>query len=78
MYKISYTGDGVTTEFQFAFPFFQNADVHVAIDDVLQSDVAGIYAVVPNDDFSGGSIVFQTAPAAIQTLIYFAELHWRA
>ena len=38
MYKISYTGDGATTEFPFAFSFFQNADVHVAIDEVLQSD----------------------------------------
>ena len=32
MYKVSYTGDGQTTEFVFVFPFFQVADVHVAID----------------------------------------------
>ena len=68
MYKISYTGDGATTEFPFAFSFFQNADVHVAIDEVLQSDASGIYSVVPNDDFSGGTIVFQTAPAARATM----------
>ena len=38
MYKISYTGDGTNTEFVFSFPFFQNADIKVAIDDVLLDD----------------------------------------
>ena len=59
MYKISYVADGVTTEYQFVFPFFQNADVHVAIDGVATDAAAGIYSVVPNDDFTGGSVVFQ-------------------
>ncbi len=74
MYKISYTGDGATTEFPFAFSFFQNADVHVAIDEVLQSDASGIYSVVPNDNFSGGTIVFQTAPAARATIDIFRRI----
>lgn len=74
MYKISYTGDGATTEFPFAFSFFQNADVHVAIDEVLQSETSGIYSVVPNDDFSGGTIVFQTAPAANTTIDIFRRI----
>ncbi len=59
MYKISYTGDGATTEYVFAFPFFQVADVHVALDDV---DTTTGYTIVPNDDFTGGRVIFATAP----------------
>ena len=60
MYKVSYTGDGQTSEFVFAFPFFQVADVCVAIDNVLLNTG---FSVVPNDDFSGGRVVFSDAPA---------------
>lgn len=35
MYKISYVGDGVNTEFVFTFPFFQNADIKVCVDNEL-------------------------------------------
>ena len=35
MYKISYVADGTTTEFAFSFPFFQCADICVAIDGVI-------------------------------------------
>lgn len=63
MYKISYIADGATTEFAFAFPYFQTADVHVVInngtDNVLYN-----YSIVPNEDFSGGNIVFDDAPIA--------------
>ena len=60
MYKISYTGDGTETEFAFLFPFFQNADVKVAVNNtILTTDD---YDVNPNDDFSGGLVVFATAP----------------
>ena len=57
MYKISYVSDGIMTEFDFQFPFFQIADVHVAINENL----SGLnYSVVPNEDFSGGRVVFDT------------------
>ncbi len=59
MYKISYTGDGQTTEFLFAFPFFQIADVHVAID---ETQIESGFSVIPNDDFTGGRIIFVDAP----------------
>ena len=59
MYKISYTGDGATTEFVFAFPFFQVADVHVALDNV---ETTSGFTVVPNDDFTGGRVIFVSAP----------------
>ena len=61
MYKISYTGNGVDTEFVFAFPFFQNADIKIAIDNVLVADTN--YDVNPNNDFIGGTVVFATPPA---------------
>lgn len=61
MHKISYTGDGQTTEFQFAFPFFQNADIHVSLDNVSQD--ADTYTVYPNSDLSGGMVRILPAPA---------------
>ncbi len=61
MYKTSYTGNGTDTEFVFAFPFFQNADVKVALDNVLLD--ADSYDVNPNDNFNGGLVVFSVAPA---------------
>lgn len=64
MYRICYVGDGVQTEFAFNFPFFQNADVRVSINgDILDAN-AGIYSVIPNQDFTGGTLVFADAPAA--------------
>ena len=60
MYKVSYTGDGTTTEYVFAFPYFQVADVHVAFDD---TELTSGYSVVPYDDFTGGRVIFETAPA---------------
>lgn len=74
MYKISYVADGVTTEYQFVFPFFQNADVRVAIDDAVVVPDAGIYSVVPNNDFTGGSIVFQVPPTADVTIDIFRRI----
>ena len=61
MYKISYTGDGQTTQYIFAFPFFQDADVRVAINESVL-DFAN-YAVVANDNFDGGTVSFLTPPA---------------
>ena len=68
MYKISYTGDGITSEYVFVFPFFQVADVHVALDNVV---ITSGYTVVPNDEFTGGRIIFEVAPQTdIQIDIY--------
>ena len=61
MYKVSYTGDGQTTEFIFSFPFFQTADVCVAID---EAQISSGFSVIPNDNFTGGRVVFVTAPGA--------------
>lgn len=62
MHKISYTGDGETNEYLFAFPFFQTSDVRVALNNVVQD--ASKYSVIANEDFTGGSVVF---PAPVDT-----------
>lgn len=72
MYKISYVGDGETTEYAFSFPFFQNADIKVCINDVLLNDTQ--YDVNPNDDFSGGLVVFSDAPASDVNIDIFRQV----
>lgn len=71
MYKVSYTGDGITTEYVFAFPFFQVADVHVALD---ESDETTGYSVVPNDDFTGGRVIFEIAPESDVKIDIFRQI----
>ena len=72
MYKISYVSDGNTTEYGFTFPFFQNADVKVAIDNVLLNDSQ--YDVNPNSDFSGGLVVFPDAPESGKIIDIFRQI----
>ncbi|MBO7042669.1 MAG: hypothetical protein J6W08_02265 [Alphaproteobacteria bacterium] len=72
MYKISYTGDGSNTEFVFSFPFFQNADIKVAIDNVLLDDTQ--YDVNPNSNFNGGSVVFASAPLSGKHIDIFRKV----
>lgn len=73
MYKISYIADGATTEFGFSFPFFQTADVRVAIDEVIDGENHN-FAVMPNEDFSGGNIVFDVAPAIDTKIDIFRQI----
>lgn len=72
MYKISYVADGTTTEFAFAFPFFQTADIRVALNESL-SDLPA-YTVMPNEDFSGGNVVFEVAPSADTQIDIFRQV----
>ncbi len=72
MYKISYVADGTATEFSFAFPFFQTADIHVSLNDSTEFDIP--YAVMPNEDYSGGNIVFDAAPAADTKIDIFRRI----
>ena len=72
MYKISYTGNGVDTEFVFSFPFFQNADIKVAVNDaLLNSDQ---YSVIANAGFNGGTVVFNTAPESGKNIDIFRQI----
>jgi len=72
MYKTSYTSDGVTTEYLFSFPFFQNADIKVCINNELLDDTQ--YNVNPNNDFVGGTIVFGSAPQSGKTIDIFRRV----
>lgn len=72
MYKISYVGDNTNTEFLFSFPFFQKADVRVALDNkILQPSE---YSVFPNEDFSGGTITFPAAPRQDSRIDIFRQI----
>jgi len=71
MYKVSYTGDGETTEFVFVFPFFQVADVHIAIDN---DEILSGFSVIPNDTFSGGRVIFTDAPAVNTQIDIFRRI----
>lgn len=62
MYKISYISDGVTTEYDFSFRFFQDADICVALNDFVID--TNQYAVIANPMFSGGTVIFANAPDA--------------
>lgn len=73
MYKISYVGDGENTEFSFSFPFFQEADIKVSIDNELLNTTQ--YDVNPNDDFSGGIVVFPSAPETGKNIDIFRQIN---
>lgn len=61
MYKISYTGDGISNEFNFTFPFFQNADIRVSINNTV-IEPSGVYDINSNENFTGGTVVFVNPP----------------
>ena len=71
MYKISYVADGTATKFAFAFPFFQPADIRIAIDENM-ADCS--YSVVPNENFTGGNIVFDIAPTSGTKIDIFRQI----
>ena len=72
MYKISYVGDGENTEFVFSFPFFQESDIKVSIDNEILNNTQ--YDVNPNDDFTGGVVVFANAPAINKNIDIFRQV----
>ena len=72
MYKISYIGDGENTEFVFSFPFFQESDIKVSIDNEILNNTQ--YDVNPNDDFTGGVVVFANAPAINKNIDIFRQV----
>ena len=73
MYKISYVADGTETEFTFSFPFFQCADVCVAINGAICAPEYN-FSIIPNEDFSGGNVVFDVAPDADTKIDIFRQI----
>lgn len=65
MQTVSYMGDGTTTEFTFNFPYYENSNVIVTINESVATGYSivgtsgGADADIPN---IGGKVVFETAP----------------
>lgn len=72
MYKITYNGDGITTEFPFAFPFFQNSDVRVSVNGTMLNE--NEYAVIANENLTGGNVIFSVPPSANDTIDVFRHI----
>lgn len=58
--RIQYTANGTLVEFPYAFSIFQDGDLKVYCDDELQSSG---YTINKASDGSGGTVVFDNAPA---------------
>lgn len=71
MYKVTYTADGNMTEFLFSFPFFQPADIKIALNDKVISQG---WSVAPNERFDGGVIVFEEAPITNTKIDIFRQI----
>ena len=71
MQKVSYMGDGATTEFSFNFPYFETSDIVVTKNGATATGYsvvgtsAGLDADIP---YTGGKIVFETAPTSLDAI----------
>lgn len=67
MHKITYTGDGVTTEYFFSFPYFQSSDIYVSVNSEILT--SGQCTVIPSvservdGKYTGGRVVLSQAPS---------------
>lgn len=77
MQKVSYMGNGSTTEFYFNFPFFENSNVVVTVNNEPATGYAiigtsgGMDADIP---YIGGKIVFETAPTSLDCITIARQL----
>lgn len=71
MQKVSYMGNGVTTEFAFNFPYFENSNIVVTKNGATATGYsivgtsAGLDADIP---YTGGKVVFETAPTSLDSI----------
>lgn len=71
MQKVSYMGNGETTEFTFNFPYFENSNIVVTKNGATATGYsivgtsAGLDADIP---YTGGKVVFETAPTALDSI----------
>ena len=71
MQKVSYMGNGETTEFAFNFPYFENSNIIVtkngntATGYEIIGNPGGLDADIP---YIGGSVVFEIAPTALDNI----------
>jgi len=71
MQKVSYMGNGSTTEFSFNFPYFENSNIVVTVNNqsaptyTVVGTSGGLDADIP---YTGGKIVFETAPSSLDCI----------
>lgn len=77
MQKVSYMGNGSTTEFTFNFPYYENTNVVVTKNGATATGYsivgtsAGENADIP---YIGGKVVFETAPSSIDNITIYRSL----
>ena len=77
MQKVSYMGNGSSTEFTFNFPFYENTNIVVtkngttATGYTVVGTSAGLNADIP---YTGGKVVFDTAPIATDSITIFRQI----
>lgn len=74
--RAEFAGDGVQTAFNFIFPFFENGDIKVYVDGVLQSTGYSVSGAAATDDagLSEGSVTFDAAPAAGAEVVVLRDI----
>lgn len=77
MSKVSYMGNGTTTEFTFNFPYFENSNIVVT----KNGAAATGYSIVGNSEgadanipFAGGKVVFAAAPSSLDSITITRQL----
>ena len=71
MQKVSYMGNGETTEFNFTFPYYENTNIIVTKNGTTATGYqivgtsGGLDADIP---YTGGKVVFETAPTALDSI----------
>lgn len=71
MQKVSYMGDGTTTEFSFNFPYFENDNIIVTKNNTTATgyNIVGTSAAPDADiPYTGGKVVFDIAPSNLDSI----------
>lgn len=71
MQKVSYMGDGITTEFYFNFPYFENSNIIVTKNNITATgyNIIGTSAAPDADiPYTGGKVIFDIAPTALDNI----------
>ena len=77
MQKVSYMGNGETTEFTFNFPYFDNSNIVVTKNGMQATGYniigtpGGLDADIP---FVGGTVVFEVAPCSLDCIVIARQL----
>jgi hypothetical protein len=74
--QISYTGDGVSLDFSFPYPFITPNDLKVFIDGVQEFTGFTVTGTVPfggSGTYSTGTVSFAVAPASLATVLIYCD-----